>query len=377
MSFKIPLYKPYLSGQEKEFVCEAIDSTWISSKGKFVNEFESSFANYINRKYALSVCNGTVALHLALESLEFPKNSIILCPTLTYVSSANAIRYAGLIPLFVDCDKYGLSDLEQFEYGIRYAKKNNLGNVVALMIVHLYGSMCDVNNIKNNINLPIIEDCAESFGSEYNNVVCGKSNSELACFSFFGNKVITTGEGGIVACNDIDLYNLCKMLRGVGQNPNLPQRYHHSIVGYNYRMTNITAAIGVAQINNKDFVLDRKRKVAEKYFDNFKQLGILDKIELPIPENCKSNYWMITIGMENNLMREGLMLYLDSCGVENRPAFLPMHCMVNLQPYYRIDKMENAESISGRYINLPSYPELKDEEIDYICNCVYKFIKSY
>lgn len=370
----IPLYKPYITAVEKKLANEALDSGWISSRGKFVDEFETKFAEYVGRKYAVSVCNGTCALHLALEALSLPKGSGVICPTLTYVSTANAIRYAGLVPIFVNCNENSLSEYEHFKRGFEIAKENGI-KISAIMPVHLYGRTVDVERLKE-FNVPIVEDCAESFGSIFNGKVSGSNDTELACFSFFGNKVISCGEGGMVVTNNNELYKKCLLLKGVGQSPNTPQRYLHLIVGYNYRMTNIQSAIGLGQLFNSDVILSKKRNIAKLYNKKLKEFG-LDDILLPSPDGCVGNEWLITIKVKSNSMREGLMLYLNSNGIENRPAFLPMHTMVNLGSFYRTKDMQQAEDIGACGINLPSYPELQENEIDYVCSCIKTFIEKY
>lgn len=375
MSYKIPLYVPYLGKEEKKYVNEALDSGWISSKGKFIKKFEEEFAKKVNRNYAICVCNGTVALHLALESLELKKNTAVICPSLTYVSSINAIRFAGLIPIFIDCGETGVSNIEDYNKGIKIAEENNI-EVSALMIVHLYGVQSNIDEIKK-LKYPIIEDCAESFGSLLNNKISGSNDTEAACFSFFGNKTITTGEGGMVVCNDKNIYDKCYILRGVGQKPLSPQRYLHIDVGYNYRMTNLSAAIGCAQLEKADIILEKKRHIANTYKNYFKSLGLYKDLFLPEPENFIGNNWLITILTKTNIQREGLMLFLEHYHIETRPAFLPIHSMIHLGKSFRVKDMSNTERIGMLGVNLPSYPDLIDNDIVYICDKINEYLKNY
>lgn len=373
--YDIPLYKPSITDLEKKLVNEALDTGWISSKGKFVEEFENKFALFVNRKYALTASNGTVALHLALEALELTKGSAVICPSLTYVSTANAIRYAGLIPFFVDCKPTGVMELENIEKGFDYAQKHDI-QVSAILPVHLYGNCSNIDEIIKEYHLPIVEDCAESVGSIIENKKSGSHNTEFACFSFFGNKTITTGEGGMVVCNNDALYERCKILRNVGQKPSMPQRYQHLKVGYNYRLTNIASAIGIAQLSRIDEILTKKRNISNWYRDNFKKLEI-DDIFLPEPKNCVSNNWLITIIMQNNIEREGLILYLEANNIETRPAFLPIHAMVNLGASYKVSNMSNANAIGSCGINLPSYPELTEDQVYTVCEKIKEFIVKF
>jgi len=374
MSYKIPLYVPLIEKEEIAAVTDAVTSGWVSSRGKYVSQFEDEFAKYVGRKYALSACNGTVALHLALEAMQLPKGTAVLCPTLTYVATANAIRYAGLIPLFVDCDESGLSNQAQFDKGLEYAFEHDI-KVSAVMPVHLYGyqaKYCFDNDITK---IPVVEDCAESFGTTVDGNRRSGTHGDISCFSFFGNKTITTGEGGMVLTDNEKLYNQMYMLRGVGQKPNSPQRYHHLIVGYNYRMTNLAAALGVAQLKKANNIIEKKKTIQSAYKSRLE--SIWDEIKLDHPQNCNPNFWMVTIGMKNFAMREGLMLCLESKGIETRPAFLPIHSMVHLGKSYRVDDVSTAEDISARYLNLPSWPGLNVNDIDYICNCILDFYKKY
>lgn len=372
---KIPLYKPFIGKLEKDLVNQALDDGWISSKGKFVEEFENEFAKFVSRKHAISTANGTVALHLALEALELPKNSAVLCPSLTYVSTANAIRYAGLKPLFIDCHNTGVSEIDNIKKGLDFANENNI-KVSAFIPVHLYGNCSDMAAIKNEINIPIIEDCAESVGSLIKQQLSGSHDTEFACFSFFGNKTMTTGEGGMIVCNDNILYEKCKILRNVGQKPIAPQRYQHIKIGYNYRLTNIACAIGIAQLSKINEILQLKYNIKNIYNKYLKEYG-LDNLLLPTPDDCVGNNWLITIIMNSNVEREGLMLYLESKEIETRPAFLPMHAMVNLGEYYRVKNLSNSEKIGSCGINLPSYPELTEDEIKIICDNIRDFMRQY
>ena len=367
---KIFLYKPYITDKEKKYVNEALDTGWISSRGKFVKEFEEKFAEKLNRKHALTTSSGTTALHLSLETLKLEKGTAVICPTLTFVASANAIRYAGLIPIFIDCQKTYVSEYDDFKKGFEIAERNSL-KVSAIMPVNLYGVQTDVEKLKS-FNVPIVEDCAESFGSTLNDKISGSCYSDVSCFSFFGNKIITTGEGGMIVTDDDALYNRMLMLRSIGQKPNSPQRYLHIDVGYNYRLTNIACAIGLGQLENFDWVLSQKIKLGAYYRE------LLDNsLFAPEPANFVGNNWMVTIMVKNNTIREGLMLYLDANGIETRPAFLPIHSMIHLGKSYRANNMSNSENVSACGINLPSYPELTKEEIASVCKHINDYLDNY
>ena len=254
MNYKYPVYQPSLNGNEKKYVNECLDSTWISSKGKFINKFENEFAKYINTKFAIAVPNGTIALHLALLTLGIGKNDEVIVPTLTYVASANAVKYTGAKPVFAD------SFSDTWQINPKDIRKKITKKTKAIMPVHLYGFPCEMDEIKNiakEFNLLIVEDCAEAFGTKYKNKHVGNFG-DISAFSFFGNKTITTGEGGMVVMNNKRLFDLAVHIKGQGLAKN--REYWHDIIGYNYRMTNICAAIGLAQLERADKIIILKDK---------------------------------------------------------------------------------------------------------------------
>lgn len=363
--YKIPVYKPSLTGNEKKYVNECLDSTWISSKGKFVSEFENKFADYLGVKYATSVSNGTVAIHLALEALGIGKGDEIIVPTLTYVASVNAIKYTGAEPVFVD----SLRDTWQIDP--EDVKKKITDKTKAIMVVHLYGHPCDMDTIlkiaKDN-NLYVIEDCAEAFGSMYKGKYVG-TFGDISAFSFFGNKTITTGEGGMVVTNNQTLFERAKHLKGQGLA--LYREYWHDIVGYNYRMTNICAAIGLAQLEQADKFINKKVQVANWYMENLKDVPV--KFNKPYGE-VKHTYWMCSILVDKTENRELLRNKLKDFGIETRPLFYPVHTMPMYANKFRLHPI--AEEISLKGMNLPSYPELTKEQVNYVCDIIKSFYRE-
>ena len=257
MTIKYYVYQPNLSGNEKKYVNVCIDTTWISSKGRFVSEFENKFSEYIGVKHATGVCNGTVAIHLALVALGISAGDEVICPTFTYIASANPIVQVGAKVVF--CDSYKDSwqmDCEDLESKITEKTK-------AIMVVHLYGHPCDMDKIMSiakKYNLFVIEDCAEAIGSEYKGKKVG-SFGDVACFSFFGNKTITCGEGGMVLTNSNYLYERLTHLKGQGLAKY--REYWHDVIGFNYRMTNIQAAIGLAQFEQIESFIDKKIQISK------------------------------------------------------------------------------------------------------------------
>jgi perosamine synthetase len=252
--YKIPVYQPSLKGNEKKYVNECLDSTWISSKGKFVNQFENAFAEYVGVKHAATVSNGTVAIHLALLALGIGEGDDVIVPTLTYIASVNSIAYTGANPVFVD----SLQDSWQIDPAD--VVKKITPRTKAIMAVHLYGHPCDMDalmEICKKHDLFLIEDCAEAIGTLYKGKHVG-TFGDISTFSFFGNKTITTGEGGMVVTNDETLHD--RSLHFKGQGLAKHRQYWHDVIGYNYRMTNICAAIGLAQLEQIEQVLIEKKK---------------------------------------------------------------------------------------------------------------------
>lgn len=363
--YKYSVYKPSLTGNEKKYVDECIDTTWISSKGHFVTDFENSFSNYIGVKYGTGVCNGTVAIHLALVALGIGEGDEVICPTFTYIASANPVMQVGAKVIFADCyrDSWQI-DCEDLESKITEKTK-------AIVVVHLYGHPCDMDKIMSiakKHNLFVIEDCAEAIGSEYKGKKVG-SFGDVACFSFFGNKTITCGEGGMVLTNSAYLHSRLVHLKGQGLAKY--REYWHDIIGFNYRMTNIQAAIGLAQFEQIDKFVNKKIQIAQWYKENLNNLPV--QIHEPIGD-VKHTYWMNSILVENEEQRESIREYLKQAGIETRPTFYPIHTM----PMYskRYEKHEVAEDIALRGINLPSYPDLSENDVKEICSVIRKFYEK-
>lgn len=365
MDWKIPVYKPSLSGNEKKYVNECLDSTWISSKGKFIGEFEQKFANYTDVRYAATVCNGTVALHIALISLGIGPGDEVIVPSLTYISSVNAITYTGAVPVFVD----SLEDTWQMAPDD--VKNKITTKTRAIMAVHLYGHPCDMDalsNIAKGNGLLLIEDCAEAFGTFYKNRHVG-TFGDIATYSFFGNKTVTCGEGGMVVTDDREAYDRVVHFKGQGLVDN--REYWHDVVGYNYRMTNICAAIGLAQLEQADELLEKKRLIAWWYKMGLESLPVNVQGEFG---DVRHSYWMVSILVDKPEQRVILRNLLATAGIETRPFFYPVHSM----PMYaqKGQKFKIAEDISSRGINLPSWPDLEKDQVLAVCGIIRSFYDS-
>lgn len=359
---KIPVYQPSLTGNEKKYVNECLDSTWISSKGRFIGEFETKFAAYTGVRYAASVCNGTVALHLALVALGVGPGDEVIVPTLTYISSVNAIAYTGATPVFVD----SLENTWQIDPDD--VRRKITPRTRAIMVVHLYGHPCDMDPmvaIAREYGLFMVEDCAEAFGSLYKGRHVG-CFGDIATYSFFGNKTITTGEGGMVVTNDDTLYDRVYHFRGQGLAKH--RQYWHDVIGFNYRMTNICAAIGLAQLERAEDFLAKKRQIAERYAERLNGVPVTLHQEVGA---VRHSYWMCSLLVDDPQKRDPLREMLENEGIETRPLFYPVHTM----PMYasKFQRHPVAESIAWRGINLPSWPDMEIEQLDLICECISKF----
>jgi perosamine synthetase len=362
MEIKYPVYQPSLNGNEKKYVNECLDSSWISGKGKFINEFETAFANFVGTKHATTVCNGTVALHLALEALGIGEGDEVIVPTLTYIATVNAITYTGAKAVFVD----SLHDTWQMDSDDVVKKITK--STRAIMCVHLYGHPCDMEklvNVAKENNLFLIEDCAEAIGSKYKGKYVG-TFGDVATFSFYGNKTITTGEGGMVVTNDETLHDRLVHLKGQGLAKY--REYWHDAVGYNYRMTNICAAIGLAQLEQIDEILKKKLQVAKWYKEALQESRFEFHMEM---EDVTHSYWMCTVLVPEGMDRHSLKVFLMEHGIETRPMFYPIHTM----PIYsqKYEKHHMAESLARRGMNLPSYPSLNKENIDEIVAVIMQY----
>ncbi len=319
-------------------------------------------AKYIGVDYATTVCNGTLALHLALLALGIGEGDEVIVPSFTYIASANAIKYTGAEVVFADSEEDSWQlDPKDIEHRITKRTK-------AIMPVHLYGHPCDMDSIieiARKYRLFIVEDCAEAIGSEYKGKKVG-SFGDIAAFSFFGNKTITCGEGGMVVTNDKTLFKRAVHLKCQGLADH--REYWHDSIGYNYRMTNIAAAIGLAQLEQIQSFIDKKIRISELYRMGLSGLPIRFQESIG---DVKHTYWMVSISCMNIEDRDRLRDYMKHGEIETRPTFYPIHTMPMYSEKYQ--RLPVAEKLGWTGINLPSYPELKEEEIDYICNIVREY----
>lgn len=361
MDRRIPVAEPDIGKEELECVTAAVKSGWVSSKGPFIEEFERGFASYIGVKHGVSSSNGTTALHLALAALGIGEGDKVIVPSLDFISVANAVTYVGAKPVFAESHpKYWCLDPSKLPID-KHTK--------ALVAVHLYGHPCDMDKIlevAKQHDLRVIEDCAEAHGAEYRGRKVG-SFGVVNCFSFYGNKIITTGEGGICLTDNEDLAQKMRVLRDHGMNPQ--KRYWHDVIGFNYRMTNLQAAIGVAQLKKIDSYIEKKRQIRKNYDNTLKDLPIVLPPEMPW---AKSVFWLYSI-LVDPMQRDEIIQYLEKQGIESRPFFYPSHLM----PIHRTEvPLPIAESLSSRGINLPSGTKLTIDAVQQVSDALRSYLKS-
>ncbi|KKP43500.1 MAG: hypothetical protein UR31_C0004G0006 [Parcubacteria group bacterium GW2011_GWA2_33_14] len=372
----IPVASPALIGNEKKYVLDCLKTNWISSIGKYVTLFERAFSKYIGVKHALTCSNGTVALHLALLALGIKNGDEVLCPTLTYIATANSILYVGAKPVFLDCQK-DTWNIDPAKIEEKITKKTK-----AIIIVHLYGHSCDMEDIlkiAKKHNLYVIEDSAEALGSKYllagrqgKGKMCG-SFGDIATFSFFGNKVITSGEGGMVVTNNDELAKKVALLKNQGMDTN--KRYWHPVLGYNYRLTNVQSAIGLAQLENIGKFILKRRRIAKMYSRYLKNIeGITLSLE---KDYTFHSYWMycILIEKEYGVDRDRLMSLLEKQGIQTRPFFYPIHTMPAYQALHHYG-LDVSEEISRKGISLPTFYDLSEDQVKYIAHQLVRLKKD-
>lgn len=366
--FNLPISEPSLKGNELKYISECILTGWISSAGKFVHQFENMFSKYCGTKYGISSSSGTTALHLSLEAIGLGPGDEVIVPSLTFISTANAVVFTGATPVFADSEKT--------TWNINPAIIEQLitEKTKAIIPVHLYGHPADMDpilQISQKYGLFVIEDAAEAHGAMYKNKRVG-SLGDIGIFSFYGNKTITTGEGGMVVTNNEEIADKIRILRDHGMDPK--RKYIHSVLGYNYRMTNMQAAIGVAQMERIDQIIDQKRFNAKLYRE---KLSGIPGIILPPDESWAHNiYWLFSIIIEQEkygMSATELKAKLREMQIETRPLFPPVH----QQPIYMSrDCLPVCQYLACNGLSLPSSVNLKEKDIIRVVNAIEKIHHS-
>lgn len=350
---RYPVYQPTFVGNEKRYVNEVLDSTWISSRGPFVERFERMVAETAGVKHATAVSNGTVALHLALSAIGVGPGDTVIVPNLTYIAPANAVLYCGASVRLVDVDPGTWNIAEQ---EIRRAMDET---VKAVITTDLYGLPCYLSpTLRDDLTsskVIVVEDAAEAIGSLHDSFPAG-SLGDIGTLSFFGNKTITTGEGGMVLTSTDSYDSLIRRLKNQGVNDS--KRYFHDILGYNYRMTNIQAAIGVAQMERLTEIIERKKQIEQWYRD---KLAGSVRFQV-VPGEARTNAWLVSVVLPDEVDRETVISLLAQEGIETRPVFVPISEM----PYMPHADTPTANWIGSKGISLPSYPELTREDVHLI-----------
>jgi perosamine synthetase len=382
----IPLCAPNINGNEWLYVKECLDTEWVSSAGKYVDLFEQKIIEYTGAKYAVACINGTAALQVSLRLAGVNSGDEVIVPTLTFIAPVNAIAYNGASPIFMDVDKYYNLDIEKtidfiqnetfLKNGFAYNKRSNK-KIAAIMPVHMWGSpvwLDELISICNKNNITIVEDASESLGSFYNK---GKFNQYhtgtlgmMGCISFNGNKIITSGGGGMILTNDISLMKESRYLTTQAKDD--PVRYIHNEIGYNFRLSNVQAALGVAQIEQLPQFIERKCDIYNFYktsINSFDGLRIAD-----VPSYAENNHWMVILQIDKDVYgesREELMSRLNKKNIQTRPAWSPIHLQ---KPYQTCQTycIENAQQLVDISLCLPSSTNLTNSELVEVINALEK-----
>jgi perosamine synthetase len=357
----IPLHEPYFHGNEKKYVVDCIDSTFVSSVGQYVDRFEKMMAEFTGAKYAIATTNGTSALHVALKLVGVKADEEVITQPLTFIATCNAISYAGARPVFVDVDRetLGMSpeSLQKFFQnhtelrGGQCFNKKTQKRIACVVPMHTFGHCCRILEIKkvcDNNNVPLVEDAAESLGSYSGEVHTGRFG-QFGVFSYNGNKTITTGGGGMIITDDADLARQAKHITTTSKKPH-PYEYVHDEVGYNYRLPNINAALGCAQMEQLPAILKIKRELAQKYITFFASSGIEFIAE---PKGTHSNYWLCAVFLKNLEARNSFLELTNQRGVMTRPVWRLMNHLEMYKNCFAED-LQNAEWIEQRLVNIPS-----------------------
>lgn len=364
--------EPLLNGNEKKYLNECIDTGWISSEGPFVRKFENEMANYVGRKYATACANGSAAIDIAVKSLKLAKNDEVIMPSFTIISCAQSLVTQGIKPVLVD------SDFKTFNMNVKEIESKITPKTKAIMIVHIFGLTVDVDAVlilAKKYNLRVIEDAAQAIGQEYKGQKCG-SFGDVSIFSFYPNKQVTTGEGGMVLTNDKNLDDRAKSLRNLCFSTN---RFIHKELGWNYRMTNMQAALGVAQMERINEIVEKKRYIGNTYN---KLLKDIKEVNLPVvrTDYCENIYWVYAITLNDDYHKtvEEVMFKLGEYKIGTRPFFYPMHKqpVFNKMKLFLNDRLPSSEKLYKKGFYIPSGLALAEDQIKEVSVALHKIFAS-
>ena len=351
-NLRVPVAAPLLKGNEFKYLTDAFLSSWISSTGKYITDFENNFSSFIGTQYGAAVSNGTAALHLGLLALDIGPGDEVIVPDFTFAATINSVLHARATPVIVDVEEDSWCiDPQKIEEAITEKTK-------AIICVHIFGQPCDMDSITKlceDRNLYLIEDCAQAHGAEYKGKKVG-SFGDVSCFSFFGNKIITTGEGGICLTQKKSIYDKITILRDHGMTKE--KRYWHDVVGYNYRMTNLQASIGVAQLEKIHSILENRLKIEEKYREIFSKVPDLKSQKVDI-KNTKKVTWLVCATTENREARDAVIASLSKIGIDSRPFFYALSSMPLYKEYIHSNEVSNKISNIG--LSFPTITGLDEE----------------
>lgn len=368
----IPLSIPNLDGNEWKYVKECLDTGWISSVGSYVNKFEDMVADYVGAKYGVAAVNGTAAIHISLNLMGVEANDYVIIPNITFVATANAVKYTGADPILIDADpdtwQMDLDLLEDFlenqtisNNGTGRRLKSDNRVIKVLLPVHVQGNIGDMDRlakIAEKYDLPMVEDAAEALGSTYKGRSAG-TFGKLGCLSFNGNKIISTGGGGVIVTNDEDLAKMAKHVTTTAKTD--PLYYHHDQVGYNYRLVNVLAAIGVAQMEQLDGFVDRKIEIGNRYKAGL--AGIADISFQEVSDDVKHNNWLFTIKTRH---QKKLLEYLNANKILTRPFWMPMNMLPMYKDCLYITEKNNCDTIHSTCLAIPCSTSISNDDIDIV-----------
>jgi len=368
---------PNIKGNEWKYVKDCLDTGWVSSVGSYVTDFEKQISNYVGSKYAIATSSGTTALHLSLLLSEVKNNDLVLVTNVTFIATLNAIKYVGASPILIDIDENSwqidldlLSDFLDSKTEIRddvCILKSTGQRIKAIVPVHVLGNMCDINklvSICKKHNISIVEDAAESLGSSFEGKHSG-TFGELGCFSFNGNKIITSGGGGMIVTDNEDLAKRAKHLSTQAKADNF--EYFHDAIGYNYRLTNVAAAIGLAQLEQLDNFIQKKHFIKDFYINSLNGLGDINF--QTVDKNVNSNWWLFTIKTKN---QKKLLKSLNENKLQSRPFWIPMNKLPMYKNELYISKNDISDKVYSNSLSIPCSTNISNKELSMVVDCIKK-----